>query len=48
MNKIKLNVVKQEKIDNRVNNTGRPVNLKSTMIVVVCMCIAVVIEVMAI
>ena len=29
MNKIKLNVVKQEKIDNRVNNTGRPVNLKS-------------------
>ena len=29
MNKIKLNVVKQEKIDNRVNNTGRPVNAKS-------------------
>ena len=29
MNKIKLNVVKEEKIDNRVNNTGRPVNLKS-------------------
>ena len=26
MNKIKLNVVKEEKIDNRVNNTGRPVN----------------------
>ena len=29
MNKIKLNVVKEEKIDNRKNNTGRPVNLKS-------------------
>jgi hypothetical protein len=29
MNKIKLNVVKEEKIDNRVNNTGRPVNKKS-------------------
>ena len=29
MNKIKLNVVKEEKIDNRINNTGRPVNLKS-------------------
>ena len=29
MNKIKLNVVKQEKIDNRVNNTGRPVNKQS-------------------
>ena len=28
MNKIKLNVVKEEKIDNRVNNTGRPVNKK--------------------
>ena len=26
MNKIKLNVVKEEKIDNRVNNTGRPIN----------------------
>ena len=26
MNKVKLNVVKEEKIDNRVNNTGRPVN----------------------
>ena len=26
MNKIKLNVIKEEKIDNRVNNTGRPVN----------------------
>ena len=29
MNKIKLNVVKEEKVDNRVNNTGRPVNKKS-------------------
>ena len=29
MNKIKLNVVKEEKIDNRINNTGRPVNTKS-------------------
>ena len=29
MNKVKLNVVKEEKIDNRVNNTGRPVNAKS-------------------
>ena len=29
MNKVKLNVVKEEKIDNRVNNTGRPVNTKS-------------------
>ena len=29
MNKIKLNVVKEEKIDNTVNNTGRPVNKKS-------------------
>ena len=29
MNKVKLNVVKEEKIDNRVNNTGRPVNKKS-------------------
>ena len=26
MKKVKLNVVKEEKIDNRVNNTGRPVN----------------------
>ena len=26
MNKVKLNVVKEEKIDNRKNNTGRPVN----------------------
>ena len=29
MNKVKLNVIKEEKIDNRVNNTGRPVNLES-------------------
>ena len=29
MNKIKLNVVKEEKVDNRVNNTGRPVNKQS-------------------
>ena len=29
MNKVKLNVVKEEKIDNRKNNTGRPVNKKS-------------------
>ena len=28
MNKVKLNVVKEEKIYNRVNNTGRPVNKK--------------------
>ena len=26
---VKLNVVKEEKVDNRVNNTGRPVNKKS-------------------
>ena len=26
MNKVKINVVKEEKIDNRVNNTGRPIN----------------------
>ena len=26
MNKVKLNVIKEEKIDNRVNNTGRPIN----------------------
>ena len=26
MNKVKLNVIKEEKIDNRKNNTGRPVN----------------------
>jgi len=29
MNKIKLNVVKQVKVDGRNNNTGRPVNTKS-------------------
>ena len=29
MNKVNINVIKEEKIDNRVNNTGRPVNLKS-------------------
>jgi len=29
MNKVIVNVVKEEKIDNRVNNTGRPVNKKS-------------------
>ena len=26
MNKVKLNVIVEEKIDNRVNNTGRPIN----------------------
>ena len=26
MNKVKLNVIKEEKIDNRKNNTGRPIN----------------------
>ena len=30
MNIVKLDVVKQEKVDNRVNNTGRPVNKKSS------------------
>ena len=29
MKKVKLNVVVEKKVDNRVNNTGRPVNLKS-------------------
>ncbi len=29
MNKVNINVIKEEKIDNRVNNTGRPVNTKS-------------------
>ena len=29
MNKVKLNVVVEKKVDNRVNNTGRPVNTKS-------------------
>ena len=26
MNKVKLNVVVEKKVDNRVNNTGRPIN----------------------
>ena len=30
MNKVKLNVVKQVKVDGRNNNTGRPVNKKSS------------------
>ena len=30
MNKVKLNVVVEKKVDNRVNNTGRPVNKKSS------------------
>ena len=30
MNKIKLNVVKESKVDGRSNNTGRPVNKKSS------------------
>ena len=29
MNKVEIKVIKQEKVDNRVNNTGRPVNKKS-------------------
>ena len=29
MNKVKLNVVKESKVDGRNNNTGRPVNKKS-------------------
>ena len=29
MNKVKLNVTVEKKVDNRVNNTGRPVNKKS-------------------
>ena len=29
MNKVKLNVVKEVKVDGRNNNTGRPVNKKS-------------------
>ena len=29
MNKVKLNVTVEKKVDNRVNNTGRPVNAKS-------------------
>ena len=30
MNKVNITVIKQEKVDNRVNNTGRPVNKKSS------------------
>ena len=30
MKKVKLNVVVEKKVDNRVNNTGRPVNKKSS------------------
>ena len=30
LNKVNINVTKQEKVDNRVNNTGRPVNKKSS------------------
>ena len=30
MNKVKINVVKQVKVDGRSNNTGRPVNKKSS------------------
>ena len=29
MNKVKLNVKVEKKVDNRKNNTGRPVNTKS-------------------
>ena len=29
MKKVKLNVVVEKKVDNRVNNTGRPVNKQS-------------------
>ena len=29
MNKVKLNVTVEKKVDNRINNTGRPVNKKS-------------------
>ena len=29
MNKVKINVKAEKKVDNRVNNTGRPVNTKS-------------------
>ena len=29
MNKVEITVIKEEKVDNRVNNTGRPVNKKS-------------------
>ena len=30
MKKVEIQVVKQVKVDNRVNNTGRPVNKKSS------------------
>jgi len=30
MNKVEIKVIKEEKVDNRVNNTGRPVNKKSS------------------
>ena len=30
MNKVEITVIKEEKVDNRVNNTGRPVNKKSS------------------
>ena len=30
MNKVNITVIKEEKVDNRVNNTGRPVNKKSS------------------
>ena len=30
MNKVEIKVIKQKKVDNRVNNTGRPVNKKSS------------------
>ena len=29
MQKVAIKVIKEEKVDNRVNNTGRPVNVKS-------------------
>ena len=29
MNKVKINVKAEKKVDNRVNNTGRPINKKS-------------------
>ena len=30
LNKVNINVTKEKKVDNRVNNTGRPVNKKSS------------------
>ena len=30
MKKVTIDIVKEEKVDNRVNNTGRPVNKKSS------------------